>query len=63
MTQRSKTHYEEVPLEVAQKIAEEQFPVQPLRAIRSEQCRRPIRKRPSKGLKPDPKILRKKEDS
>lgn len=63
MREKPKTHYEEVPLEVAQKIAEEHIAIQPSQAPRSGQYRGSIRKRLGKGLKRRLKVLGEREDS
>ena len=62
MTPKLKTHFEEVPLEVAQKIAERQIPIVPSQAAGSEQFRGPARKRPNKALKAKV-VAGKREDS
>lgn len=62
MTQKLKTHFEEVPLEVAQKIAEQQIAIEPSQAPGSEQFRGPAKKRPSKVLKPKV-VAGKREDA
>jgi len=63
MIQKSKTHYEEVPLEIAQKIAEEQIATQPAQVVRSERYRGPTRKRPGKRLSPRTSVQREQEGS
>jgi hypothetical protein len=48
MTQKTKTHFEEVPVEVAQKIAEGQGAIQPTQATRIGQLRGPTEKTASR---------------
>lgn len=62
MPQRLKTHFEEVPLEVAQKVAEEQIAIQPSQATRSEQYRGPTRGRSSKALKAKAKVAAERKE-
>ena len=66
MPQESKTHYEAVPLEIAQKlaeehiaeeqIAEEQIAIGPSQAARGELFRDPTRKRVGKARKTSAKM-------
>jgi hypothetical protein len=63
MPQKSKTHYEEVPLAVAQKIVEEQIAIQPSQATRSEQFRGPTKKRSHKPPKVKAEVAVEREDS
>jgi hypothetical protein len=58
MNQKLKTHFEEVPLEVAQRIAEEQIAIHPSQATRSGQLRDPTKKRSRKALQVNAKAVR-----
>lgn len=63
MAQKLKTYFEEVPLEVAQKIAEEQIAIRPCQATRSEQLRRPTRKLSNKVVKTKQTGVDEREDA
>lgn len=62
MTQRTKTHFEEVPVEVAKKIAEEQVATQPIQATRIGQLRGPTKKT-AKRSAPKVGLQHEREDS
>ncbi len=61
MPSKSKTHFEEVPLEVAQKLAKEQVPTQPIHSIAAKRHGKPIRRRSGKNLT-QTKIAAERED-